>query len=208
MKTFAVGVSGATGIVLARRLIEVLLEQGHSIHLCASRAAKLVIEEELPARQPGERGAIPGLVHERLREWGERDFRAPFASGSADIAGMAVIPCSMSTVGAIANGIADNLIRRGAEVMLKERKPLVVVPREAPLSEIHLQNLLRVARAGGIVIPPQLCFYQRPGPDVAEQIDFNVSRVLDHLGIENQLYRRWDQAVAEADLRTEEGPSP
>lgn len=199
MKTFAIGISGATGVVLAQRLIELLLDGGHTVHLTASRAARLVIEEELPSRADAGKGLLPGLVHERIHEWGERDFRAPFASGSARIDGMAIVPCSMSTVGAIASGIGDNLMRRGAEVMLKERKPLVIMPREAPLTEIHLANMLRVAQVGGVVIPPQLCFYQQPGPTVQAQIDFNVSRVLDHLGVPNELYERWDETSAASD---------
>ena len=104
---------------------------------------------------------------------------------------MVLIPCSMSTVAAVANGNSDNLLRRGAEVMLKERKKLIVVPRETPLSAVHLRNMLEVTRAGGIVLPPVLTFYQEPGSSVAAQIDFVISRVLDHLGIPNQLYRRW-----------------
>lgn len=193
MSTFAVGVSGATGVILAHRLVEFLLEQGHFVHLCVSRAARMVIEDEMPNTEKLP-GALPGLAGPSLQEWSEKDFRAPFASGSAPIDGMAVLPCAMTTLGAIANGISDNLIRRGAEVMLKERRPLVIMPREAPLTEIHLENMLRAARAGAIIIPPQLSFYQDPGPTVDAQINFNISRVLDHLGVANDLYRRWGES--------------
>ena len=106
---------------------------------------------------------------------------------------MVIVPCSMATVSAVAQGNSDSLLRRGAEVMLKERKKLILVPRETPLSEIHLRNMLEVTRAGGIVLPPVLTFYQQPGNDVSEQIDFVTSRVLDHLGISNQLFRRWGE---------------
>lgn len=189
-RTFAVGITGASGAVLAERLVRHLLDAGHRVHLTASRTGKQVVHEEL-ALPPGSTGILPGLAHDRLTEWAERDYRAPFASGSAAIDGMAVIPCSLATIGAIANGTSDNLLRRGAEVMLKERRPLVLVPREAPLSVIHLRNLLAVAEAGAIVIPPVLTFYQRPGKGVDDQIDFVVSRVLDHLGVDNELFPRW-----------------
>jgi len=188
--TYVVGISGASGAVLAVRLVRFLLEAGHRVHLTASRTGKQVVQEELDL-PPGSHGILPGIAHENLVEWAERDYRAPFASGSAPIAGMAVIPCSLATVGAIAAGTSDNLLRRGAEVMLKERRPLVLVPREAPLSVIHLRNLLAVTEAGAIVIPPVLTFYQRPGRGVEDQIDFVVSRVLDHLGVENALVPRW-----------------
>jgi 4-hydroxy-3-polyprenylbenzoate decarboxylase len=189
-RTFAVGITGASGAALAERLVRFLLEAGHHVHLTASRTGKQVVQEEL-GHPPGSHGILPALAHERLVEWAERDYRAPFASGSAPIDGMAVIPCSLATVAAIAAGTSDNLLRRGADVMLKERRPLVLVPREAPLSVIHLGNLLAVARAGATVIPPVLTFYQRPGKGVEHQIDFVVSRVLDHLGVENELFPRW-----------------
>jgi 4-hydroxy-3-polyprenylbenzoate decarboxylase len=189
-RDYVVGITGASGAILAERLVRHLLEAGHRVHLTASRTGRQVIHEELGSAD-GERGLLPSLRHERLVEWAERDFRAPFASGSAPIAGMAVIPCSLATVAAIAAGTSDNLLRRGAEVMLKERRRLVLVPREAPLSVIHLRNLLAVAEAGAVVIPPVLTFYQRPGQGVADQVDFVVSRVLDHLGVENELFPRW-----------------
>jgi len=189
-RTFAVGITGASGAMLAERLVRFLLEAGHRVHLTASRTGRMVVHEELGLPAGGS-AILPGLAHERLVEWGERDFRAPFASGSAPIDGMAVIPCSLATVGAIAAGTSDNLLRRGADVMLKERRPLVLVPREAPLSVIHLRNLLAVAEAGAIVIPPVLTFYQHPGKGVEDQVDFVVSRVLDHLGVENELFPRW-----------------
>ncbi len=191
-KTFAIGVSGASGAVLAERLVRFLLESGHRVHLTASRTGKIVVHEELDLPS-GSRGIFPHLEHPQLTEWAERDFRAPFASGSAQIDGMAIIPCSLATVSAIAHGTSDNLLRRGADVMLKERRPLVLVPRESPLSIIHLRSLLAAAEAGATVIPPVLTFYQRPGPEVAHQIDFVVSRVLDHLGVENRLFPRWGE---------------
>ena len=189
-KTFAIGVTGASGAILAERLVRCLIEQGHTVHLTASKTGRLVIHEELEINSDA-RGIFPHLEHPRLVEWNERNFHAPFASGSAPFDGMAIVPCSLATVAAIAHGFSDNLLRRGAEVMLKEKRRLVVVPRESPLSTIHLENLLTIARAGGTVIPPVLTFYQQPGPEVEPQIEFVVSRVLDHLGVPNELYPRW-----------------
>jgi len=138
-------------------------------------------------------GGAPGLEHPDLVEYNERNFHAPFASGSSRFDGMAVMPCSLATVAAIAHGFSDNLLRRGAEVMLKEGRPLVIVPRESPLSEIHLRNLLSCAEAGATIIPPVLTFYQLPTQDVSEQVAFVVSRVLDHLGVDNELFPRWGE---------------
>ena len=149
----------------------------------------MVIVDELP-KEPGQKGFF-GFEHPNLTEWAERDFNAPFASGSAPISGMAVVPCTMSTLGSIAHGISDNLLKRAAEVMLKEKRTLVIVPREAPLSTIHIENMLRVAQAGATVIPPVLTFYQKPGDSVQEQVDFVVSRIMDHLGVDNELFERW-----------------
>ena len=192
MSSFAVGITGASGAILARRLVGILLEGGHEVHLCASRAGRLVIADELP-HEDGEKGILPGLVHERLHEWSNNDFRAPFASGSSNVEGMVLVPCTAGTVGAVANGVSDSLLRRGADVMLKEKRKLIVVVRETPLSEIQLANLLTLARAGAVVLPPMLTFYQDPGPQVSAQVDFIVSRILDHLGVANELYKRWGE---------------
>lgn len=192
VRSFAVGITGASGVVLARRLVGFLLESGHEVHLCASRAGRMVIADELP-REDGAKGILPGIVHERLHEWSDKDFRAPFASGSSNVEAMVLVPCTSGTAGAIANGVSDNLLRRGADVMLKERRKLIVVVRETPMSEIQLVNLATLARGGAIIMPPMLTFYQNPGPGVADQVDFMVSRMLDHLGVENDLYTRWGE---------------
>lgn len=189
-KQFVVGVTGASGSILAHRLTDCLLRAGHIVHLVASKTGRLVAHDEMEIAE-GTRGLFPDLENERLVEWQEKNFFAPFASGSAAIDGMALVPCSMSTLACIATGISDNLIRRAAEVTLKERRALVVVPREAPLTEIHLENMRRIASQGAVVIPPVLTFYQHPGDSVLAQVDFVVSRVLDHLGVDNQLFTRW-----------------
>ena len=115
------------------------------------------------------------------------------ASGSNPGDGMAICPCTMGTLGAIANGLADNLIERAADVMLKERRPLVLVPRETPLSAIHLENMLTLARAGAVILPPSPGFYTRPR-SIDDLIDFVVARVLDHLAVPHALVPRWGEA--------------
>ena len=189
-KEIVVGVSGASGSIIAERLVRFLLESGHRVHLVASKTGKLVThdEMEIPA---GTRTIFADMEHENLTEWGEKNFYAPFASGTAPIDGMAIVPCAMTTVASVAHGISDNLIKRAAEVMLKEGRPLVIVPREAPLNQIHLQNMLTLAQAGATIVPPVLTFYQHPGDSVIEQVDYVVSRILDHLGVDNNLFHRW-----------------
>lgn len=190
MRQFAVGITGASGAPIADRLVRFLLEAGHTVHVTLSRAGRMVVQEEL-GQEKSTGGRLPNLEHDNLHYWSDKDFYAPFASGSARVEGMIIVPCTMGTVGAIAAGTSDNLLRRGADVMLKERRPLILVPREAPLSEIHLQNLLTVTRAGATIIPPILTFYQGPSRDVGDQIEFIVSRILDHLHIDNELFPRW-----------------
>jgi 4-hydroxy-3-polyprenylbenzoate decarboxylase len=131
-----------------------------------------------------------GAPEGSLRVFGREDWMAPVASGSNPADAMAVCPCSMGTLGAIAAGLADNLIERAADVMLKERRPLVLVPRETPLSAIHLENMLKLARAGAVILPPVPAFYTRPD-SVGAIVDFVVARVLDQLGVANDLVARW-----------------
>jgi len=135
----------------------------------------------------GERfGAADGQIEVFSRE----DWNAPIASGSSAADAMAICPCTVGTLGAIAAGLADNLIERAADVMLKERRPLVLVPRETPLSAIHLENMLKLARAGAVILPPTPGFYTKP-QTVDDIVDFVVARVLDHLGVGHTLVPRW-----------------
>src|SRR4029077_3075943 len=122
--------------------------------------------------------------------WGARDSRAPFASGSAGWHAMAIVPCSMGTAARIAHGVSDTLLTRAADVMIKERRSLVLVPRETPLSVIHLENLTALARAGALVLPAMPSFYAKPAT-LDEALDTVVARILDHLGLEHDLVRRW-----------------
>jgi 4-hydroxy-3-polyprenylbenzoate decarboxylase len=196
-RTITLALTGASGMAYGLSLLGRLLAARCRVWLLYSPAAQVVAKQEcdlvLPAqpreaeRLLGERfGARPG----ELRVFGREDWMAPVASGSNPADAMAVCPCSMGTLGAIANGLADNLIERAADVMLKERRPLVLVPRETPLSAIHLENMLRLARAGAVILPPSPGFYARPAT-VDDVVDFVVARVLDHLGVPHALVERW-----------------
>jgi 4-hydroxy-3-polyprenylbenzoate decarboxylase len=180
-----VAVGGASGAPYARRLLDVLAAQPAELvqtHVVFSKAAHQVWAEEV------------GTPFSELpfRKWDPRDFRAPFASGSGGFGAMVVIPCSMAGLGRIAHGTSDDLIGRAADVMLKERRPLVLVPRDTPLSLIHLENMAAVTRAGALVLPAMPSFYGRPRT-VEEVLDTVVGRVLDHLGLPIRLGPRWGE---------------
>ncbi|HET9979958.1 MAG TPA: UbiX family flavin prenyltransferase [Ktedonobacterales bacterium] len=179
-----VGVSGASGVVMAYRAIEILGELGVPIHITYTQACRQVWPDE-----------IGHPLSDDLAEWKRRygarifnpdDFRAPMSSGSFLTSGMLVIPCSMRTVSAIAQGFSANLLERAADVVLKEGRPLALVPREAPLSAIHLENMLKLARLGVRIIPPMPQFYLRP-QTADEVVDRIVRRCLAVLGIEEAL---------------------
>ena len=182
MKKIVVGITGASGAPYARRLVGLLRERRDvEIGVCISQTAP-----EVWALECG------GDLRESIGVpiWGARDYKAPFASGSAGWHAMAVVPCSMGTAARIAHGISDTLLTRAADVMLKERRALVVVPRETPLSVVHLENLTALARAGAVVLPAMPSFYGKPATlDAA--LDTVVARILDHLGLENDLSSRW-----------------
>ena len=186
-----VGVTGASGAVYAQRLVEFLLEANFDVLLSVSSAGRLVIKQELSTAGDDPWGT---QNRDRLKIFRERDFYAPFCSGSYRFAGMVIVPASMSTVGAIASGVGVNVIHRGADVTLKEKRRLVVVPRETPLSTIHLENLLTLARAGAVVLPPVPAFYQQP-ETLSDLVDFTVSRILDALDVDNHLFPRWQEAM-------------
>jgi 4-hydroxy-3-polyprenylbenzoate decarboxylase len=198
-RTITLALTGASGMPFGLRLLDCLLRAGTHVHLLYSPAAQVVAKQECDLTLPtqpreavralGERyGARTGQLNVYARE----DWYAPVASGSNPGDAMAVCPCSMGTLGAIAGGLADNLIERAADVMLKERRPLVLVPRETPLSAIHLENMLKLARAGAVILPPAPGFYTRPR-SVDDVVDFVVARVLDHLGVAHDLVPRWGE---------------
>jgi 4-hydroxy-3-polyprenylbenzoate decarboxylase len=195
-----VGVTGGSGAPYAARLLEALAAADCEIGVCASASGIEVLATELygDARLP--RDEVLARFVEPARDAttivDPSDWSSPFASGSARVGGYVICPCSMSTAGSIAAGIVDNLIHRAAAVALKEGRRLVLVPRETPLSTIHLENLLRLSHAGAVVLPASPGFYHRP-TTVAELVDFVVARVLDHLGVEHDLGRRWGGGAAE-----------
>jgi 4-hydroxy-3-polyprenylbenzoate decarboxylase len=178
-----VGISGSTGAIYGVRLVQVLASLGVETHLIVSRWAERTIETETP------------YTVQQVRSWAAvsydvADMGAAVSSGSFLTAGMCIVPCSMKTLAAIAHGYSEDLIHRAADVTLKERRKLVVVPRETPLSVIHLENMLTLARAGAVVCPPMPSFYHRPRT-VEDIVDHLVGRVLDQFGIEHRLSRRW-----------------
>ena len=189
--------TGASGSAYGLRLLEVLLGQGREVWLLISKAGRMVLKLEadldVPARPEEMRAFFSGLYDappERLTVFGREDWLAPIASGSHPAGSMVVCPCTTGTLAAIAHGSSDDLLERAADVMLKERRRLILVLRETPLSVIHLQNMLTVAQAGATVLPANAGFYHRP-QTVADVVDFVVARVLDHLEVEHDLLPRW-----------------
>jgi 4-hydroxy-3-polyprenylbenzoate decarboxylase len=188
VKKIVVGITGASGAPYAKRLLDVLEHRAKTrgdveLGVCLSSTAPEVWSLE-----------CGGDVREAIRApiWAGRDYSAPFASGSAGWHAMVVIPCSMSTVARIAHGISDSLLTRAADVMLKERRNLIVVPRESPLSVVHLENLTTIARAGALVLPAAPGFYNKP-KSLDDAVDGIVARVLDHLGVEHEIGKRWGE---------------
>jgi 4-hydroxy-3-polyprenylbenzoate decarboxylase len=194
--------SGASGAPYGVRLLELLLQTGRNIHFTLSPAAVEVLEYELDRRVRLDAFVLADLLGEtaatafagRLFYHHYCDFRAGIASGSFLTAGMVICPCSMGTAAAIAHGLSQNLIHRAADVHLKERRRLILVPRETPLNAIQLRNLMHCAEAGAVVLPAMPAFYTRP-QSLNDAIDFIVGRICDQLGVEHQLLRRWGEGV-------------
>jgi len=193
-----VALSGASGSVYGLRLVEQLCLNGVEVTFTASCSGTQVCREETGLDLSGDlRKATERLYAHLEIETGLElvhpdDLFCPAASGSAAADAMVVAPCSMGTLARIAGGISGNLIERCADVMLKERRPLLLVPRETPLSEIHLENMLRLTRTGARIIPAMPAFYHKPDT-VIELVDFVVGKILDQLGIEHELFRRWGE---------------
>jgi flavin prenyltransferase len=192
-RDLVLAMTGASGTPYAVELLRVLGRAGRTVHLTISPSGVQVLREEmgitvaLDAFEPsvfGDLGSGKVVYHRH------DDFSAAIASGSFLTGGMVVSPCSMSTLAAIANGITTNLVTRAADVHLKERRPLIVVPRETPLSVIHLENMLRLTRAGGVVLPAMPGWYHRPR-SLDDLVRFVVARLCDQLGVENALVPRW-----------------
>jgi len=176
-----VAITGASGSLYAQRLLDNVDARAHEVHIILSRYAQVVIQEELPG----------GLrVPDGVQCHPLRSMNVPFASGSNPADAMVVIPCSMGTLGRIAHGSSEDVLLRTADVMLKERKPLLLVPRETPLSLIHVRNLELLLQAGARILPANPSFYTRPAT-VTEVVDTVVARVLDHLELPHRLSGRW-----------------
>jgi 4-hydroxy-3-polyprenylbenzoate decarboxylase len=195
--TISVGMTGASGAQYGLRLIEWLIRSERRVYLMLSKPAQLVIAAETDLKLPGRAGDIAQVLADRfgasagqLQVFGTDEWTAPVASGSGVADAMVVCPCSMATLSSIAVGASRNLLERAADVTLKEGRKLILVPRETPLSAIHLKNMLKLARLGVVMLPANPGFYGRP-QNIAELIDFIVARVLDHLGVKHELAPRW-----------------
>lgn len=191
-----VGICGASGSIYGIRLLKALLSQPREVHLIISEAGKLVIEHELgfddnsPFEQFLEEKGVRFHKNARLIRHAPDDLFANSASGSFKHQGMVIVPCSMKTLAAVASGFATNLMERTADVCLKEKRPLVLVPRETPLNKIHMQNMIKAYEAGAIIIPPSPAFYFNPEA-INDLVDFIVARILDQLNIEHNLIGEW-----------------
>jgi len=210
-----VAITGASGSAYGVRLLEVLLRAGRNVHLTISPAGAEVIEHELDRKVRldafeadellGDTADIlneppPASWRRRLHYHHYRDFTAGIASGSFLTGGMVICPCSMGTVAAVAHGLSQNLIHRAADVHLKERRKLILVPRETPLHLIQLRNLVACAEAGAVVLPAMPAFYTKPRT-LQDMIDFVVGRIADQLGVEHHLLRRWGDEEGPGEVR-------
>jgi 4-hydroxy-3-polyprenylbenzoate decarboxylase len=201
-----VAMTGASGAPYGLRLLQVLLRAGRTVHLTISPAAVEVLLQETDRRVKLDDFDLRDLLGAKAEEQGSgqifyhhfRDFRAGIASGSFLTDAMAICPCSMGTAAAVAHGLSQNLIHRAADVHLKERRPLILVPRETPLGLVQLQNLAACVQAGAIVLPAMPAFYTRPGT-VDDMVDFVVGRICDQMGVEHRLFPRWGVSEAVRD---------
>ncbi|MBP4045323.1 UbiX family flavin prenyltransferase [Chromobacterium violaceum] len=198
-KTITVALTGASGLPYGLRLIEILLAAGARVWVLYSQAAQVVAKQEMQLTLPSRPAEMLAWLRERypagdgqLEVYGREEWFAPAASGSNPPDAMVVCPCSMGTLAAIRHGMSDNLIERAADVCIKEQRKLVLVPRETPLSAIHLENMLELARLGVVILPPSPGFYTHP-KSVDDMVDFVVSRILDQLGVAQTLTPRWGE---------------
>lgn len=196
-KTITVAFTGASGMSYGLRLVECLLAADCRVWLLYSQVAQVVAKQELDWQLPGrpaqvetELAARFGAAPGQLRVFGREEWFAPPASGSNPPDAMVVCPCTMGSLAAIAGGLSQSLIERAADVVLKEGRKLVLVPRETPLSAVHLENMLKLARSGVCILPANPGFYHHP-ETVADLVDFVVARVLDQLGVAHGLMKRW-----------------
>ncbi|NMG27561.1 flavin prenyltransferase UbiX [Aromatoleum evansii] len=202
-QTVAVAFTGASGMPYGLRLVECVLAAGCKVWLLYSQVAQIVARQEMnlelpsrPAEVEAQLAARFGAAEGQLRVFGREEWFAPLASGSNPADAMVVCPCTMGTLAAIAAGLSQNLIERAADVAIKEGRKLVLVPRETPFSAIHLENMLKLARLGVVILPPSPGFYNHP-QTVGEMVDFVVARVLDQIRVPHRLMQRWGETEGE-----------
>ena len=191
--------TGASGVQYALRLLECLLNADVPVYLMVSKAAQIVLSMETELKVPAKSSEMERFFTTRytakkdqLKVFSQEQWTAPIASGSHKAMSMVICPCTTGTLAAIANGNSDNLLERAADVMLKEKRQLIMVVRETPFSQIHLENMLRLSQAGATIMPANPGFYHNP-ESLDDIIDFMVSRILDHLKVEHNLQERWGE---------------
>lgn len=204
LSPIALAFTGASGIPYGLRLLECLLQAEREIYLMVSPAAQVVFAMETalkvpskPEQQQDYFAALYQAKPEQLKVFGYQQWNAPVASGSNPPEAMVICPCTSGCIGAIATGMSDNLIERAADVMIKEQRKLILVHRETPLSAIHLENLLKLARLGVTILPANPGFYNQP-QSIADLVDFIVARILDHLAVPHQLQSRWGNSDSDS----------
>lgn len=197
MSVYTVAISGASGAPYAYRVLHTLLQLGHSVYVVISGEGLSILSDETDLKLKGSETDIQfalerhfGTKEGQITYYDESYMYAAIASGSVKVDAMAVVPCSMKTLASIANGFASNLIERAADVMIKEKRKLILVPRETPLSAIHLRNMLSLAELGCHIIPAMPAFYHHP-KHVSDMVNFIAGRVLDNMGVENDIAPRW-----------------
>ena len=199
IQTVTLAFTGASGMPYGMRLLECLLEAGKTVWLLYSQAAQVVAQQEMGLSLPASATACQAALWaqfnvsaERLRVFGKDEWFAPPASGTNPADAMIICPASMGVVAAVAHGTSDHLIERAADVALKERRPLIIVPRETPFSTLHLENLLKLSQYGAVILPPSPGFYHHP-QQIGDLVDFVVARILDQLRIPHTLMRKWGE---------------
>lgn len=197
MKTITVALTGASGMPYGLRLIETLLAAACHVQVVYTQAAQIVARQEMALTLSSNTAETAALLSERfgaqaeqLVVYGREEWFAPIASGTNPPDAMVICPCTMGTLASVAAGLSSNLIERAADVCLKEGRKLIIVPREAPFSTLHLENMLRLSRMGVVILPPNPGFYHHP-QSVQDLVDFVVARILDQLGVPHQLMARW-----------------
>ena len=197
-RTFAVGITGASGAIYAMRTMAALLERECHLEVVVSEYGRRLLHDEL-----GDKAAVPRLREYLVETYGQaaskgtftvlsnKDLGASIASGSHDCEGMVIVPCSMKTLAGVAHGLSRNLVERAADVMLKEKRRLVIVPRETPMSLPQLKNMVLCAEAGAMLLPAMPAFYQQP-KTLADLSDFMAGKILSALGLNHDLYPKWE----------------